>query len=112
MFTQMVFTLALAYARFSQRFYPTNVIARWMRQPGHLRYAWPLSIALYVGYYAVARWISDLPGADTNIWLQLALFVACIDALKFACGVVAWPLLGVCRGLRRGAWAVRRRLAR
>lgn len=104
MIVQVSFVLATAYVNFSQKYFPTNIITRWMRQPGHLRYAWPLSISLYFAYFAIAVWISELPGADANGWLQLALFVACIDALKFACAVVLWPLMGAYRGLRRLKW--------
>ncbi|MGM7420844.1 hypothetical protein [Cellulosimicrobium sp. CpK407] len=98
---QLSLALATAYMNFSQTWFPTNIIARWMRWPGHLRYAWPLSIALYFVYAGIAMWLDGLPAAETNGWLRLAIVIASIDALKFACGVVLWPLMGAWRGFRR-----------
>lgn len=97
---------AATYTNFSQTYLPTNIVIRWMRQPGHLRYAWPLSIGLYFGYYGMARWIDSLPATETSGWLALALVIACIDAVKFACAAMVWPLIGAYRGSRRAKRAV------
>ena len=105
MIFRISFVLAAVYVNFSQRYFPTNIMARWMRRPGHLRVAWPLSIGLYVAYYGVARWIHSVSATETSGWLQLALAVACLDALKFACGTVVWPLVGAYRRLRRSTQA-------
>ena len=105
MIFRSTFALAAVYVDMSQKYFPTNTMARWMRQPGHLRFAWPLSVCLYVGYYGVARWIDSIPATESSGWLQqLALVVACVNALKFACGAVVWPIIGASRRLRRRTW--------
>ncbi|QAY68754.1 hypothetical protein [Xylanimonas protaetiae] len=98
---QLSFLLASAYVNFSQRYFPTNIITNWMRQPGHLRYAWPLSIVLFLAYGNLAMWLDKLPAAETNGWLRLAIYVASLDGLKFASAFVFWPIVGALRGLRK-----------
>lgn len=101
MLFRLSFMLASAYVVISQRFFPTNVIIRWMRQPGHLRYAWLLSIGLFFAYAHLATWLDALPAGGTNGWLRHAVLVTSFNGLKFACAVVVWPLLGALRGLRQ-----------
>ncbi|GAA2725767.1 hypothetical protein [Cellulomonas aerilata] len=105
MIFRISFVLAALYVNFSQKYFPTNIMARWMRQPGHLRFAWPLSVGLYLTYYGVARWIHSVPATETSGWLQFALAFACLDALEFACGAVVWPFMGTYRGLRHATRA-------
>jgi len=101
MLFRLSFLLARTYVAISQRVFPTNVIIRWMRQPGHLRYAWPLSIGLFFAYAHLATWIDTQPGEDTHGWLRLVVVFASLDGLKFACAVLVWPLIGAFRMLRR-----------
>ncbi|ACZ31348.1 hypothetical protein Xcel_2331 [Xylanimonas cellulosilytica DSM 15894] len=113
--------IGLAYVRFAQSVYPSNLIIRWAHRPGRVRYGWPLCGVLWFAYWRLLLWLQTVGPPDTADrpwWLYLATLAAAISAYKFMGAFVFWlPAVTVARAVRRvrraaaariDAWRVRR----
>ncbi len=67
------------------RWYPSNLVVAWLRSRGGLRWGFPLSAILAVGYFALATWLAWLVAEQgAPGWVGVFACVALVSAVKFA----------------------------